>query len=291
MDETNENLEINKIEKAPDRIEVLKKIEEYELEGKFDIDVENDPPQTRTLQPKEVDFLRKKLSSKIRRHFAYSGAKKFMNKMQKLRMLQVKEVKGLENLKNCKSGAIITCNHFNAFDSFITQIMFESAKLKRRKLYRVIKEGNYTDFPGLFGFIMRNYNTLPLSSNKRVMVELMNAVSKILKHGDFVLIYPEQSMWWNYRKPKPLKDGAFKFAVKNNVPVLPVFITMEDSDIVGPDGFPVQSHTINIGKPIYPKENQDSKTNIDYMKSENSRVWKEIYESTYGVSLTYTTRT
>ena len=32
------------IEKAQDRLEVLKKIEEYEREGKFDVDVEEDPP-------------------------------------------------------------------------------------------------------------------------------------------------------------------------------------------------------------------------------------------------------
>ena len=55
-----------------------------------------------------------------------------------------------------------------------------------------------------------------------------------------MLVYPEQSMWWNYRKPKPLKKGAYTFAAKNHVPVLPCFITMEDSDILGDDGFYVQ---------------------------------------------------
>jgi len=43
-------------------------------------------------------------------------------------------------------------------------------------------------------------------------------------------------MWWNYRKPKPLKPGAYTFAAKNHVPVLPCFITMKDSDIMGEDG-------------------------------------------------------
>ena len=46
---------------------------------------------------------------------------------------------------------------------------------------------------------------LPLSSNKRTMVEFMKAVDTILQRGDYILIYPEQSMWWNYKKPKPLK--------------------------------------------------------------------------------------
>lgn len=71
-----------------------------------------------------------------------------------------------------------------------------------------------------------------------------------LQKGNFVLIYPEQSMWWNYRKPKSLKKGAYTFAARNNVPVLPCFITVEDSDILGNDGFYVQEYTIHIGKPI-----------------------------------------
>ena len=46
--------------KSEDRLLVLKRIEELEKEGKFDIDVEDDP-ETRPLKPGEVDFLRKKL--------------------------------------------------------------------------------------------------------------------------------------------------------------------------------------------------------------------------------------
>ena len=87
---------------------------------------------------------------------------------------------------------------------------------------------------------MRNCNTFPLSSNKDTMEKFIRCMDIVLKRGDFVLVYPEQSMWWNYRKPKPLKKGAFTFAVTSNVPVLPCFITMEDSDILGDDGFYVR---------------------------------------------------
>lgn len=86
-----------------------------------------------------------------------------------------------------------------------------------------------------------------------------------LQKGNFVLIYPEQSMWWNYRKPKPLKKGAYTFAARNNVPVLPCFITVEDSDILGNDGFYVQEYTIHIGKPNYPDPN-NSKINLTRRK-------------------------
>lgn len=213
------------IEKSKDRLEVLEKIDKLEREGKFDIDVENDPP-TIELTPDNVDYLRKSGTSKLKRKVANKIGKKFLKKMIKKNKLIIKEIRGIENLKNVKTGAMITCNHFNPFDSFTIEKVFRSTKQHRsKKLYKVIREGNYTNFPGFYGFLFRNADTLPLSSNKRTMVNFMKAVDVILKKGDFILIYPEQSMWWNYRKPKPLKDGAFKMATRSNVPVIPIFIT------------------------------------------------------------------
>ena len=97
-------------------------------------------------------------------------------------------------------------------------------------------------------------------------------------------------MWWNYRKPKPLQKGAFQFAAKANVPVVPCFITMKDSDIVGPDGFLVQEYTIHIEKPIYPKEEASLSTKVKLLMDENYEVWKNIYEATYNEELRYNTR-
>ena len=162
-------------------------------------------------------------------------------------------------------------------------------KEQNKVFYRIIREGNYTSFPGFYGFLMRHYNTLPLSSNRQVMKEFVRATDTLLKEGHFVLIYPEQSMWWNYRKPKPLKEGGFYFAAKNRVPVLPCFITMRDSDRMGEDGFPIQEYTIHIGAPIQPEEGISVGANTKRMLDENYRVWKEIYEREYGMPLRYTT--
>ena len=166
---------------------------------------------------------------------------------------------------------------------------YEASSQRKRKFYRVIREGNYTSFPGFYGFLMRHCNTLPLASNHKTLKKFMEATDTVLKSGNFVLIYPEQSMWWNYRKPKPLKHGAFMFACRNNVPVLPCFITMRDTDIVGDDGFFVQEYTIHIGKPIKPDKNLPYTKAVTKLAEENYNVWKEIYEKEYGIPLYYTT--
>jgi 1-acyl-sn-glycerol-3-phosphate acyltransferase len=201
----------------------------------------------------------------------------------------IKEMRGLEHFKNLNSGAVITCNHFNAFDSFAIQLVYEAAQQKDRTFFRVIREGNYTSFPGFYGFLMRHCNTLPLSSDIRTMKKFIEATNTLLKEGHFVLIYPEQSMWWNYRKPKPLKDGAFTFAAKNNVPVLPCFITMKDTDIIGEGGFFVQEYMVHVSEPIYPDPSLSYKKQVEAMKAKNCEVWKEIYEREYQMPLVYTT--
>mgnify|MGYP004455332123 CR=1 FL=1 len=281
--------EVQVIEKSKERLEVLKKIKELEENGIFDVDVEDDPP-TVPLTPEDVDYLRTSRKSKIKSRMAYRMAQWFVEDLLKDNKLIIKKINGMENLKNVKTGAILTCNHFNPYDSFTIEKVFRLAgQHKNKKLFKVIREGNYTNFPGMYGFFFRNCNTLPLSSNKRTMIEFVKAVDVILKRGDFILIYPEQSMWWNYRKPKPLKNGAFNFAARSKVPVIPIFITMEDSDIIGEDGFLVQEYTVNIEKPIYPDENLTEKENTEAMKEKNYEVWKNIYEDFYKMPLEYDT--
>ncbi len=274
--------------RSKERRLILDKIAKFEREGRFDEDVEDDPP-SRELQPGEVDYLYKKPSSKIKAKMAYRAARKFVYKLMDDKQFVIKDIKGIEHYQNLDSGAIITCNHFNAYDSFAMHLAYEEAKQKKRKFFRIIREGNYTSFPGFFGMLMRSCHTLPLSSNRKTMKEFMKAVDTHLQDGHFILIYPEQSMWWNYKKPKPLKKGGYVFAAKNNVPVLPCFITMEDSDILDGDGFFVQEYTIHVGEPIYPDTNKTKDENVKEMMEKNAAIWKEIYESTYNKELVYDT--
>ncbi len=272
--------------KDPDRVFITERIRRYEREGRFTEDVENDPP-TRQLVPGEVDFRRRKFWSKCKAEFSLASAHRFVRHLLKQGQMVMREMQGIEHFQNLTSGAIITCNHFNAFDSFAIHMAYDASRHKKRKFYRVIREGNYTSFPGFYGTLMRNCYTLPLSQNKKVMTEFVRATNQILQEGHFVLVYPEQSMWWNYRKPKPLQSGAFRFAAKNNVPVLPCFITMEDTDTLGADGFPIQAYTVHISAPIYPDPAKTTAENIVHLQEQNFAIWKTIYETTYGIPLTY----
>ena len=73
------------------------------------------------------------------------------------------------------------------------------------------------------------------------------------------------------------------------MPIIPIFITMEDSNIVGKDGFKVQEYTINIEEPIYPSYKLSEGLNAKNMRDKNFEVWKNIYEDFYKIPLEYTT--
>lgn len=270
---------------SPYRREVLNRIKEYEKAGRFDEDVEDDP-EAPELLPDKVDYLCKKLSSKIKRRIAnFIGDRYFLGLIKK-DILVIDGVTGEEHLSALQNGAIVTCNHFSAFDNYVVFHCIRKA-LPKKYLYKIIREGNYTNFPGLYGFLFRNCNTLPLSRNRRTMINFMSAVNTHLKKGESILIYPEQGMWWNYRKPRPFKVGGFKMAYRAKVPVLPTFITMTDDERLDGDGYPIQRFTLHIMPPIYPDESLGEKLGAEKMKDEAYALCKAKYEEVYGVPLTY----
>ena len=279
LDKRNYNISI-------ERSEILEKIKELEKEGKFDQDVENDPPYT-PLQVGSVDYEHKRLATKIKSKIVTFYSFKYFNAKIKSGEIVIDTYDGVENLKSLKSGAIITSNHFNPFDSIPIHKAVKKYHYKHR-LFKIIREGNYT-FPGLYGKFMRYCDTLPLAHDYDVMRQMMKSVDFWLNKGYCILVYPEQSMWWNYLKPKPTKPGAFHFAAKSNKPVVPTFITMRDTNKLDKDGDYIKAYTLHIGKPIYPKPELSVKENARYLQEQNDRVWKAIYERTYHIPLTYTT--
>lgn len=276
------------MEQDSGRLEILRRIEEYERLGCFDRDVEDDPP-TRPLRPGEVDYLGKKLSTRIAREFANQIAKRFFDRRIKRGELVIREVRGYENyLAVADRGVIITANHFHPNDNYAVFKVIQK-QLGHRRLYKIIREGNYTSFGGIYGFFFRHCNTLPLASDRHVFREFRAALPVLLGRGEKILIYPEQGMWWNYRKPRPLKPGAFHFAAEANVPVLPFFLTMEDTDQMDEGGFPIQAYTVHILPAIEPDPALSTRENAARMCEYNYDVWKKTYEDFYGIPLTYTT--
>ncbi len=271
------------------RLAAAERIRTLEAQGVFDQDVEADPP-TQPLRPGQVDYTHRKLSIRIASELANRVAKTFYDRRIAKGELVIEDVRGLENyLSVADRGVMITCNHFHPNDNYAVFKPIEKS-LGRKRLWKIIREGNYTSFPGLYGYFFRHCNTLPLASNLAVFKELLGAVDTLLKRGEKILIYPEQAMWYNYRKPRPLKSGAFHFAAKSGAPVLPVFITMRDTNRFDTDGLPIQAYTVHYLPPIFPDPTKRTAANIKALCDKNFAAWKTCYEQEYGIPLTYDTK-
>ncbi|MBO5294910.1 MAG: 1-acyl-sn-glycerol-3-phosphate acyltransferase [Clostridia bacterium] len=268
----------NPPERSAERLEILEKIKMLEREGgdSFYVDVEPDPNGPE-LGPDDVDYLRKKAKSRFRTFWARILAWVLWRIFRKdLRIT----VKGEEHLAGIKGGAILTSNHFSIYENLA---VWEVAKRVRGKhrFYRVIKGLNYYQ-PGWVGFLMQNCDTLPLSKNIKTMRLFGEALEEILRNDGLVLVYPEQAMWWNYRKPRPPKAGAYHYAAKFDVPIIPCFVTMEDTERFDEHGFPKQAYTIHVMPPLYPDPNKTPRENERFMQAENYRLCLEKYREVYG---------
>ena len=271
--------------KSAHKLELLKRIAELEKQELWHLDIEDDP-ETFPLMPDRIDYLNERFSNKIKNKIANIFGARFFDKMIADRQLIIKEVRGIENFTAVKGGKIVTCNHFSIGDNYAVWVALRDY-MNGKMLYKVIREGNYTNSPKPFGLFMRHCNTLPLSSQKATMMKFMKAVAELLKRGETILIYPEQGMWWNYRKPRPMQDGAFSLAVRNNTPVVPIFITMEDAEHLDSDGFPVQEYTLHILPAIYPDQKLPRNEAKNDMKNKNYQAWVETYEDFYQKPLEY----
>ena len=190
------------------------------------------------------------------------------------------KVVGRKNLKYVKkTGAILTCNHVHKLDC--TLIRYATT---RRKLKIIV--GEFNNFKGFGGKVLRSACTMPLSKDIKCIKNLYKATGNFLDKKELILFYPEGSLWYCYEKPRPLNSGAYHFAVKFNVPVVPMFFTFKNKK-KRKDGTYVKQFILHIGKPIYKQNDLTDKENIQVLKKANELFNKNVYEEFYKKSLVY----
>lgn len=276
--------------------EVLRKLGFFEINnnerikfleaiGVFDLDINDDPPDL----PLEegVDYLKRKTITGVKKNqIAQNWTKMWTNNNEgNGRAFKIDRITNLESIKNLTTGAIIVCNHFNVFDTFAIEKALTDNGIPQgdKKIWKVIREGNYTNPPEdkKFGLYFRHGNNLPLSSTTKTMEEFKDALSTLLNDGNIVIVCGEQAMWENYKKPRPTKFGAFKWAKDNCVPIIPVFTTIS--------GEHQNEYTINVGDIIEPDEHIETVNDTLRMRNQYFEFAKNIYETTYGIPLEYDT--
>lgn len=261
---------------------IKKNIENNELNKKVEI---GDPNLSEEEIQKYIGAFYKN-KKKLSYYFKNKIANKTVKKISKELYPDIK-INGLEklDLADLSNGAIITSNHFNPLDSYNIRKIVEE-KL-HKKLYIVVQDTNLA-MPGFLGFLFNNIEVIPLSKSPNYIIKkFVPELKKILSKSDFVLIYPEEEMWFNYRLPRPCKRGAYQFAHELDVPIISCFVKMIDTDKADNDEFNIVKYEVSINKVIYPEAEESIKSDSRKMAEVDYEARKKAYEDAYNKKLNY----
>lgn len=275
---------------APNRLKAIENIRtQFEL-GRYNDKVEPDDPAV------DAEVLKKAVADHLasRRSFSYKCKNLLARTYVDLLMLRYSKgdrFVGMEKLRNLKGGAVITSNHFNPFDT--GPLRRVARKTGRRRLWAVSTATNLV-MPGLNGFTLRYSDTVPLLNDTDYMADTMRPMlADVLRKGNFLLVFPEQEMWFNYRRPRPGKRGAYLFAAENFVPVVSLFVELRDCDrwlpsASSPDNeghFTQVNCTVHVLDVIFPDANLSVRENSRMMCERDNALRVEAYERIYHRSI------
>lgn len=195
------------------------------------------------------------------------------------------EIKGIHKLDKLTGGAIITSNHFSPIDNTIIRHL--ARRLGKKRINIISQQSNFA-MTGMLGFLMNYADTIPLNNDYRYLSKQLTRVMSELMAGDeYILIYPEQEMWFNYRKPRPLMRGAYHFAVKLDVPVVSCFIEMRDKREMDTQDFYKVKYILHILEVMYPDKALKARDREFALMQRDYKLKTAAYEKAYGKKLNY----
>lgn len=267
------------------RNEVIENIKRFSESGEFYKKVELNDPVLSPAEEKEITDLYKKSIGTFRYSFKRFFAVKIANIATK-KINQTTKISGEENLPNdLFGGFIITSNHFSPFENTVIRHLTN----KLGKKLNIVSQVSNFKMNGIIGFLMNYADTIPISSDPRYLARDMTGIlqDKLINQKNAVLIYPEQEMWFNYRKPRPPKKGAYHYSAKLSVPVLSCFVEITECGDTAKEGFKDVKYTLHILGVLYPDPEKSVKENSEILSAADYELKKQCYEKVYGKKLDY----
>ena len=267
-----------------DRPAVIENIRAAAEKGDFYAKVElNDPVLTDEESEKIVErYLQSRNTPAFR---AKSFAARRIADTLTFALNQNTKIVGLEKAANLTGGAFITSNHFSPVEN--TAIRRMVRKLGKKRLPIVSQITNLA-MPGIVGFLMNYADVIPLSDDLQYMHrDFSRLLEEFLEKGEYILIYPEQEMWFHYKKPRPPKRGTYHFAARLNAPVISCFVEQRSLPEKDTAEFSKVQFIVHVLGVLYPNPEKSVKENSREMCQKDYALKKAAYEKAYGKPLDY----
>ena len=173
------------------------------------------------------------------------------------------KIEGRENLNKVGDEYITVANHINMIDcAMITLSIFP------RIPYFLTLQSNL-EIP-FIKYLVMLFRGIPIPRTVAGKEKMVNTIDGLLKRGEVVGIYPEGPLMPYYDGIREFKNGAFNFAVKNQVPILPIVFTFREPEGILKKFKKKPFITLTILEPEYPKA-EISKANVEELKNRVQR--------------------
>lgn len=273
------------------RQQVIENIRLAAAEGRFNDKVETGDP---VLDEQEVRrllyrFLEHKQSP------AYGMRNFIANRMADMATWYINRrthIYGMEKLCSIRQqGAIITSNHFSPVDNTVLRHLL--VREQKGQLVAISQDTNFSQ-TGLVGFLLKYIDAIPISHDKGYMCSFFQEqLQDMFQRGRWVLMYPEAEMWWNYRKPRPCRKGAYFYAHKMGVPVISCFVKIDDWRTDPALAAPTNGkggalrYSLYVLDTIFPDPTLSCKADSERMRDIDYAQKKVAYEAAYNRPLDY----
>lgn len=172
------------------------------------------------------------------------------------RIVYLAKAEGVENIP--ESGGVVLCGNHQSFNDPIIIAAFSSRKLKFLAKAELFKNKFFSWFLHSIGCVSVDRSSGDLKA--------MRTCIKVLKDDNPLLLFPEGTR--SCQHIDDVKPGALLFAIKAEVPIVPVGIS--NIKLFG-------RARVSFGKPIYYNEYYEKKLSSDEYKKLTNKLMFEIY--------------
>lgn len=177
------------------------------------------------------------------------------------------KIEGKENIRDLKGGAVSVSNHVLFLDCAMVGLA-----CGRKRIYYTTREGSFK-IPFVRKLI-KLLRALPIPTKIENKKYFMDAIRNILKEGNVVHFYPEAALWPYYDRIRNFKNGAFSFAIKNEVPIIPMIFKFREPVGIRKIFKKKKDVTLIILEPVQGQSNE-SKESIQNLKQEVHKKMQE----------------
>lgn len=168
-----------------------------------------------------------------------------------LKIVHRVKVLGKENVASLKkTGAVIVSNHIHPLDiQMISTFVFGMRPVHWLTLQRNMDLS--------VRFFIRNSGGVPIPEDYEQKKRCFAEMNELLRDGGLLHVCPEGSLVELCEDIRPFKDGAFRFAFQNRVPLVPITLRFEE---YGQNGkkYRHPHFIIDVAEPIYPSVPQET---------------------------------